>query len=115
MLIAVVAFCAGAIFSGLILHLIYTQKGISTREELISLKAKMESSEELQEIIKRDFVRLANETIKNEQEDLRKQNRESLEEKISPLAKELNEFKQKVEMFNLKGVENTTKIVEQIS
>ena len=115
MLIAVVAFCAGAIFSGLVLHLIYTQKGISTREELISLKAKMESSEELQEIIKRDFVRLANETIKNEQEDLRKQNRESLEEKISPLAKELNEFKQKVEMFNLKGVENTTKIVEQIS
>ena len=31
-----------------------------------------------------------------------------------PLTKELGEFKQKVEHFNLKGVENTTKIVEQI-
>ena len=72
-------------------------------------------SENLQEIIKRDFVQLANETIKNEQEDLRKQNRESLEEKIQPLTKELGEFKQKIENFNLKGVENTTKIVEQIT
>ena len=69
----------------------------------------------MQEIIKRDFVQLANETIKNEQEDLRKQNRETLEEKILPLTKELGEFKQKVESFNLKGVENTTKIVEQIT
>ena len=34
----------------------------------------------------------SNETIKNEQEDLRKQNRETLEEKILPLAKELGEF-----------------------
>ena len=46
---------------------------------------------------------------------MRKQNRESLEEKIAPLTKELDDFKQKVELFNLKGVENTTKIVEQIS
>ena len=71
--------------------------------------------ESLQEIIKRDFVQLANETIKNEQEDLRKQNRETLEEKILPLTKELGAFKEKVEFFNLKGVENTTKIVEQIT
>ena len=85
------------------------------KENYISLKSKAEISENLQEIIKRDFVQLANETIKNEQEDLRKQNRESLEEKIAPLTKELDDFKQKVELFNLKGVENTTKIVEQIS
>ena len=45
---------------------------------------------------------------------MRKQNRETLEEKLLPLTKELGEFKQKVEHFNLKGVENTTKIVEQL-
>ena len=78
------------------------------------MNAKSKSAEELQDVIKRDFVRLANETIKNEQEDLRKQNREALEEKILPLTKELGEFKAKVEKFNLSGVENTTKIVEQI-
>lgn len=109
-----VSFTVGALLSGLIIHILYSQKNLLTKEELIKLKAKVETSENLQEIIKRDFVQLANETIKNEQEDLRKQNRETLEEKILPLTKELGEFKEKVEHFNLKGVENTTKIIEQI-
>ncbi|MBR2430328.1 DNA recombination protein RmuC [bacterium] len=110
-----VSFLIGAIISGLIIHFIHLKNISKSKEELIRLKAKMENSENLQEIIKRDFVQLANEAIKKEQEDLRKQNRETLEEKILPLTKELGEFKEKVEHFNLKGVENTTKIVEQIS
>lgn len=113
--VGIISFGLGAIISGLVIHLLHSQKAMAIKEELIKLKAKMESSENLQEIIKRDFVQLANETIKNEQEDLRKQNRETLEEKILPLTKELGEFKEKVEHFNLKGVENTTKIVEQIT
>ena len=114
-LIASLSFITGAIISALALHIIHTKKNSEIKEELIKLKAKFETSESLQDIIKRDFVQLANETIKNEQEDLRKQNRETLEEKILPLTKELGEFKEKVEHFNLKGVENTTKIVEQIT
>ena len=115
MLLAVVSFILGALISALAMYIVFSKNGNLTKEELIKLRAKMETSENLQEIIKRDFVQLANETIKNEQEDLRKQNRETLEEKILPLAKELGEFKEKVEHFNLKGVENTTKIVEQIT
>ena len=114
-LIASLSFITGAIISALILHIVHTKKNSEMKEDLIRLKAKFETSESLQDIIKRDFVQLANETIKNEQEDLRKQNRETLEEKILPLTKELGEFKEKVEHFNLKGVENTTKIVEQIT
>ena len=113
--IAIISFILGVIISGLVVHLLHSRKELETKEELIKLRAKIETSEDLQEIIKRDFVQLANETIKNEQEDLRKQNRETLEEKILPLTKELGEFKEKVEHFNLKGVENTTKIVEQIT
>lgn len=108
------SFLLGGVVSALIINLFYSKKMSLEKEELIKLRTQIESSENLQEIIKRDFVRLANETIKNEQEDLRKQNRETLEEKILPLAKELGEFKDKVEKFNLSGVENTTKIVEQI-
>lgn len=111
----IIVFLAGVFFASFVAFLIYTRKINSAREELITLKAKLESGESIQEIIKRDFVRLANETIKNEQEDLRRQNRETLEEKILPLTKELGEFKQKVESFNLKGVENTTKIIDQIT
>ena len=115
LLVSIISFTIGALLSGLVLHLFHMQKNIKTRDELVQLKTKIEATESLQEIIKRDFVQLANETIKNEQEDLRKQNRETLEEKILPLTKELGEFKEKVEHFNLKGVENTTKIVEQIT
>ena len=113
--IAILSFLIGAVISGLVIHLLHLRKNLTLNEEFIKLRAKIETSENLQEIIKRDFVQLANETIKNEQEDLRKQNRETLEEKILPLTKELGEFKEKVEFFNLKGVENTTKIVEQIT
>ncbi len=108
------AFLLGAIVASGVTCVFYSKKILSLKEEVITLNAKSKSTEELQEIIKRDFVQLANETIKNEQEDLRKQNRETLEEKILPLTKELGEFKAKVEKFNLSGVENTTKIVEQI-
>lgn len=112
--VSIIAFSLGAAISALISYLVFLKKLSLSKEELIKLRTKFESTESLQDIIKRDFVQLANETIKNEQEDLRKQNRETLEEKILPLTKELGEFKAKVEKFNLSGVENTTKIVEQI-
>ena len=111
----VISFLLGAIVSGIIVYLYCSYKNSKIKEEFIKLKVKFDTSESLHELIKRDFVQIANETIKNEQEDLRKQNRETLEEKILPLTKELNEFKNKIESYNLKGVENTTKIVEQIT
>lgn len=114
-LYCVISFIAGAVFAWIIISAQFSKNEGNTKEELIRLRSKLEANENLQEIIKRDFVQLANETIKKEQEDLRKQNREALEEKILPLTKELGEFKSKVEKFNLSGVENTTKIVEQIS
>ena len=69
----------------------------------------------LKSLVARDFTEIANNTIKSEQEDLRKQNREALEEKILPLTKELSEFRDKVDKFSLLGVENTAKLVEQIT
>ena len=110
----IISFLAGAVMSGMACYIVYTRKNARVLEELVRLQTAAETSSSLQEIIKRDFVQLANETIKREQEDLRKQNRETLEEKILPLTKELGEFKEKVEKFNISGVENTTKIVEQI-
>ena len=109
-----ISFLIGAFIATLITTLIFLKKQTSEKEELIGLRAESKNYNSLQELIKQDFVRLANETIKLEQEDLRKQNREVLEEKILPLKAELSEFKTKVEKLNITGVENTTKIVEQI-
>ena len=114
MISIIISFLAGAVLAGLVSYIVFIKKNALITEELVKLRAESQTSSSLQEIIKRDFVQLANETIKREQEDLRKQNRETLEEKILPLTKELGEFKEKVEKFNLSGVENTTKIVEQI-
>ena len=68
----------------------------------------------LRKTISKDFIEIANYTIKNEQEDLRKQHREILEDKILPLTTELKDFKEKVDKFNISGVENTVKIIEQL-
>ncbi len=109
-----ISFLIGAFIATLITTLIFLKKQTSEKEELIRLRAESKNYTSLAELIKQDFVRLANESIKQEQEDLRKQNREALEEKILPLKNELGEFKEKVEKLNITGVENTTKIVEQI-
>ena len=109
-----ISFLIGAFIATLITTLIFLKKQTSEKEELICLRAESKNYNSLTELIKQDFVRLANESIKQEQEDLRKQNREALEEKILPLKNEFGEFKAKVEKLNLTGVENTTKIVEQI-
>ena len=109
-----ISFLIGAFIATLITTLIFLKKQTSEKEELIYLRAESKNYNSLTDLIKQDFVRLANESIKQEQEDLRKQNREALEEKILPLKNELGEFKAKVEKLNLTGVENTTKIVEQI-
>ena len=65
--------------------------------------------------MKSDFSEIARETIKSEQEDLRKQHKESLELTLAPLTKELGEFKTKVENFNENGIKNTTSIIEKIT
>lgn len=115
MLFYIISFFSGAVIAFLLTYFSLSGKLNKTNEELIRLKSESTATETLQEIIKRDFVQLANETIKNEQEDLRKQNRETLEEKISPLTRELDNFKKQVEAFNVQGEKNTTAIKEQIT
>ena len=113
-LVGGISFVIGAVVAALVMYVYFVKREMALKEDFSQLKTKAELTQNLQEIIKRDFVQLAQETIKNEQEDLRKQNREALEEKILPLKTELGEFKNKVEKFNLSGVENVAKLEQQI-
>ena len=90
----IIAFLSGAIFSTLVLMVIFIK---------------------IKNTITADFTRIASTAVKNEQEDLRKQNREALEEKILPLTKQLDDFKDKIDKFNITGAENTVKIIEQLN
>lgn len=112
MILNILCFSIGAIISGIIVKL-YSDKNSQT--ELVKLKTQLETYESLQKLIKSDFSEIARDTIKNEQEDLRKQHQEALELKLAPLAKELGEFKTKVENFNTTGEKNTAALIEKIT
>lgn len=112
MILNILCFSIGAILSGIIVKL-YSDK--KAQEELIRVKTQLETFENLEKMIKTDFSEIARETIKNEQADLRKQHQETLELKLAPLAKELGEFKTKVENFNTTGEKNTAALIEKIT
>lgn len=139
MILNILCFSIGAILSAIIVKL-YSDKNIqeyksknailseklstnialetelkTIQEELIRTKTQLETFENLQKIIKTDFSEIARDVIKNEQEDLRKQHQETLELKLAPLAKELGEFKTKVETFNTTGEKNTAALIEKIT
>ena len=69
---AVLSFLVGILLASTLFYVFDSKKIHALKEELITISERSKSTEELQEIIKRDFVQLANETIKNQQEDLRK-------------------------------------------
>lgn len=83
-------------------------------EEAVSDKTKLKMLTELQELVKKDFTEIANKVIKEEQSDLREQNREALEEKLKPFRENFEQFKEKIEDFNKKGEINTTTIKERV-
>lgn len=82
--------------------------------ELSADKTKLEMLTELQKIVKEDFTAIANKVIKDEQSDLREQNREALEEKLKPIKENFEQFREKVEEFNKQGESNTATIKEKI-
>ena len=112
MILNILCFSIGAILSGIIVKLYSDNKN---QKELTVVKTKLETYKTLEDMMKSDFSEIARETIKNEQEDLRKQHKESLELTLAPLTKELGEFKIKVENFNENGIKNTTSIIEKIT
>lgn len=112
MILNILCFSIGAILSGIIVKL-YSDK--NCQQELIEARTKLETYKTLEDMMKSDFSEIARETIKNEQEDLRKQHKEALELTLAPLTKELGEFKTKVENFNENGIKNTTSIIEKIT
>lgn len=112
MILNILCFSLGAIISGIIVKL-YSDK--NNQQELIKVSTKLETYKTLEGMLKSDFSEIARESIRKEQEDIRKQHKEALEVTLAPLAKELGDFKTKVERFNENGIKNTTSIIEKIT
>ena len=74
----------GMILGGFITFLIMKLSFQKQANEINILKSQIKIQEDFRNIIKEDFSKLASETINEQQSDLRKQNREILDEKIKP-------------------------------
>ena len=84
------------------------------QSEVDTLKNSQNTSQNLCEIIKSEFVNLANAAILEKQQMLEEQNLKNLNVQLNPLKERILEFQKKVEEFNVSGVKNTNIIQEQI-
>lgn len=84
------------------------------QSEIDTLKNSQNTSENLYEKIKSEFVNLANSAILEKQQMLEEQNLKKLDTQLNPLKERILEFQKKVEEFNVSGVKNTNIIQEQI-
>lgn len=84
------------------------------QSEIDTLKNSQNTSENLCEKIKSEFVNLANSAILEKQQMLEEQNLKKLDTQLNPLKERILEFQKKVEEFNVSGVKNTNIIQEQI-
>ena len=84
------------------------------QSEVDALKNSQNTSQNLCETIKSEFVNLANAAILEKQQMLEEQNLKNLNVQLNPLKERILEFQKKVEEFNVSGVKNTNIIQEQI-
>ena len=87
-------------------------------EEIKHLKEKLEelstSKKEDETRLKETFKNLANQILENNSEKFRKQNKEQIGDLLSPLGKELEQFKNKVEQTNKEHIQRNSALTEKI-
>ena len=104
----------GMILGGFITFLIMKLSFQKQANEINILKSQIKIQEDFRNIIKEDFSKLASETINEQQSDLRKQNREILDEKIKPLNETLENFKKQVVEFQQNNAERKAEIMTEL-
>ena len=104
----------GMILGGFITFLIMKLSFQKQANEINILKSQIKIQEDFRNIIKEDFSKLASETINEQQSDLRKQNREILDEKIKPLNETLENFKKQVVKFQQNNAERKAEIMTEL-
>ena len=86
--------------------------------EIKHLKEKLEelnsSKKEDETRLKETFKNLANQILENNSEKFKKQNKEQIGDLLSPLGKELEQFKNKVEQTNKEHIQRNSALTEKI-
>ena len=108
------ALIIGVVLGFVISKLKFDVQKAKLQSEVDALKNSQDTSQNLCETIKNEFVNLANAAILEKQQMLEEQNLKNLNVQLNPLKERILEFQKKVEEFNVSGVKNTNIIQEQI-
>ena len=108
------ALIIGVVLGFVISKLKFDVQKTKLQSEVDTLKNSQNTSQNLCETIKSEFVNLANAAILEKQQMLEEQNLKNLNVQLNPLKERILEFQKKVEEFNVSGVKNTNIIQEQI-
>lgn len=108
------ALILGAVLGFVFSKLKFDVQKAKLQSEVDALKNSQNTSQNLCETIKNEFVSLANAAILEKQQMLEEQNLKNLNVQLNPLKERILEFQKKVEEFNVSGVKNTNIIQEQI-
>ncbi len=84
------------------------------KSKLDSLLLEHDNKEEFKNMLKEEFINMANSALISKQQILEEQNLKNLDLKLNPLKEKLSEFEKKVENFNKTGEINTSIIKDQI-
>jgi len=84
------------------------------QEKISSLSDKIQSKEDYSNLIKKEFVNLANQALIEKNKMLNDENQKNLETYLKPLKENLKDFQEKIEEYNITGIKNTQTLKEQI-
>ena len=89
-------------------------ENIKLQEKISTIQTSEKNKEEYTEIIKKEFINLANQALIEKNKTLDEVNRKNLETCLSPLKEKIKEFQNKIEEYNITGIKNTQSLKEQI-
>ena len=77
------------------------------------LKANKKTNEDILDLVKNEFVNMANSALIDKQKLLQEQNATALDEKIKPMIERIKDFQQKVEELKETGVKNNLSLMNE--
>ena len=109
--VCVIFFVFGLVIGFLVSHL----KTSKLQAENDFLKNRENNSDNLLELVKTEFVNLANNAIIEKQQKMQEQNSFAIDEKFKPVLERIKEFQEKIETFNKTEIENNASLKQQLT
>lgn len=88
-------------------------ENVKLEEKLNSILQNNKEKENYTELIKKEFVNLANQALLEKNKVLDENNQKNLQNCLNPLKEKIKEFQEKVEEYNITGIKSTQSLKEQ--